>query len=589
MESVSLNKLSRGRAAGAASTARAAGLRKGRRAVLLVAVMAMFLLTSLLLTGCGGSASSGGSGSSSAGGSFTDGSSSGGSSVSSSKPEGTKIGSGKETLTILSGSENKELEPVIEDFADKENVAVTMYYQGSLDIMRALENKDFAYDAVWPASSLWLNTGDTLHRVKHTESISLNPVVFGIKKSLAEELGFVGKEVSVSDILDAILAGKLKFCMTSATQSNSGASAYLGFLHALAGSPDVITEKDLENTDLQKKVTELLAGVDRSSGSSDWLKDMFLGGDFDAMVNYECLMISANQELEKDGREPLYVVYPYDGLSIADSPLGYVDQGDKDKEALFQKFQDYLLSDEAQEKIQETGRRTAFLDITEENRKNVFREDWGIQPDRVLSAIKTPDADTLQKALSMYQSELRKPSLTVYCVDYSGSMYGEGYDQLIAAMEQLLIQKNAEANYLQASPDDVTIIIPFDDRVRDVWTAAGNGSDLEDLYLKLKDSEPDGGTDMYAAITEGLKRLKKYDLSAYTPAIIVMTDGMSWDDYQNFAESYKEGGYAVPIFSITYGDADTEQLDQLAELSNARVFDGRDDLTGAFRKVKGYN
>ena len=51
-------------------------------------------------------------------------------------------------------------------------------------------------------------------------------------------------------------------------------------------------------------MTELLSGVDRSSGSSDWLKDMFLQGDFDAMVNYECLVIQANQELEAQGREP---------------------------------------------------------------------------------------------------------------------------------------------------------------------------------------------------------------------------------------------------------------------------------------------
>ena len=59
---------------------------------------------------------------------------------------------------------------------------------------------------------------------------------------------------------------------------------------------------------------ELLSGVDRSSGSSDWLKDMFLQGDYDAMVNYECLVIQANRELEERGEEPLYVVYPYDGL-----------------------------------------------------------------------------------------------------------------------------------------------------------------------------------------------------------------------------------------------------------------------------------
>ena len=30
-------------------------------------------------------------------------------------------------------------------------------------------------------------------------------------------------------------------------------------------------------------------------------------------------------------------------------------------------------------------------------------------------------------------------------------------------------------------------------------------------------------------------------------------------------------------------------LEQLAEATNARVFDGREDLIDAFRKVKGYN
>ena len=81
--------------------------------------------------------------------------------------------------------------------------------------------------------------------------------------------------------------------MTSATQSNSGASAYIGFLYALLGNPEVITEEDLQNESLKTQMKELLSGVDRSSGSSDWLKDMFLEGDYDAMVNYECLIIQA--------------------------------------------------------------------------------------------------------------------------------------------------------------------------------------------------------------------------------------------------------------------------------------------------------
>ena len=500
----------------------------------------------------------------------------------------TVIGNGRQSLRILSGSENQELEPILEDFSRESGIRVEMTYQGSLDIMRALEQDEIAYDAVWPASSLWLNVGDTGYRVKHGESVSISPVVFGIRQSLAEELGFVGREVSVRDILDAITAGKLKFCMTSATQSNSGASAYIGFLYALLGNPDMITEEDLENEQLQSDIQALLSGVDRSSGSSDWLKDMFLEGGYDAMVNYECLIIQANEELESRGEETLYVVYPYDGLTLADSPLGYVDNGDDDKETAFLELQEYLLSEDVQNEIQRTGRRTGYTGISDENR-DVFRTDWGVQPDRVLSTMRMPSTDVLFQALNLYQTDFKKPSLSIYCLDYSGSMSGKGNEQLVAAMEQLLIQENAEKNFLQASKDEVNVLIFFDDQVLAEYTAVGSGAELEALYDRVESQDTGSGTDMYVAAEEALKVLSHYDLSQYTPAVILMTDGMSGGSFDAFMEQYQELGEDVPVFSIMFGDADSEQLEELAAATNARVFDGREDLIDAFRKVKGYN
>lgn len=498
------------------------------------------------------------------------------------------IGSSSSVLRIISGSENAELEPILEKFAEQEGIEIQMSYQGSLDIMRLLEGEEIDYDAVWPASSIWLTMGDTKHRVQHTESVSISPVVFGIRKNLAEELGFVGREVSVGDLLAAIQSGKLRFCMTSATQSNSGASAYIGFLYALLGNPEVITSEDLQSEELKTQMRELLSGVDRSSGSSDWLKDMFLEGNYDAMVNYECLMIQANEELEQRGEEPLYVVYPYDGLSLADSPLGYVDQGDDKKEEMFLKLQEYLLSDEAQNEIQRTGRRSGYTGIFEENR-DVFRTDWGLQPDRVLSPIRMPAADVLQECLNMYQTDFKKPSLSVYCLDYSGSMEGEGNEQLVNAMEQLLIQENARQNYLQASEDEVNILIPFSGSVIDTYTAVGAGSEIENLYDTVRKQEVGGGTDMYKAAIQGLSMLKEYDLSQYTPAIILLTDGQSGGSFEDFTQAYEELGAKVPVFSIMFGDADETQLQQLADYTNARVFDGRENLTEAFRSVRGYN
>ena len=498
------------------------------------------------------------------------------------------LGSGDQTLRIVSGSENKELEPILEEYADEEDIRIEMSYKGSLDIMRLLEEEDISYDAVWPASSLWLTVGDIDHRIKHAESISITPVVFGIRRGLAEELGFVGREVSVRDILSAIEAGKLKFCMTSATQSNSGASAYIGFLYALLGNPEMITMEDLQSEELKTQVRELLYGVDRSSGSSDWLKDMFLEGDFDAMVNYECLMIQTNGVLEDRGEEPLYVVYPYDGLSLADSPLGYVDQGEEEKEELFLGLQEYLLSEETQDAIQRTGRRTGYTGISERNRE-IFREEWGLQPDRVLSPIRMPETEVLFECLNLYQTELRKPSLSVYCLDYSGSMSGRGNRQLVEAMEQLLIQENAAKNFLQASQDEVNILIPFNSEPIDVFMAAGNGSELEGLYERVEEQTPGGGTNMYSAIVEGLDLLYSFDLSDYTPAIILLTDGQSGGSIDDIEPYYSDLGVSIPIFSIMFGDADESQLEELAEYSNARVFDGRENLTEAFRSVKGYN
>ena len=57
-----------------------------------------------------------------------------------------------------------------------------------------------------------------------------------------------------------------------------------------------------------------------------------------------------------------------------------------------------------------------------------------------------------------------------------------------------------------------------------------------------------------------------------------------------FKQQYASDGKGVPVFSIMFGDADSQQLNDLAKLSNGKVFDGRNgNLSGIFREVKGYN
>ena len=513
-------------------------------------------------------------------------------------PSSSAPSSATPAFVIVSGSENQTLEPLVQQFAQAHHVTIRMHYEGSVDMMLGLQNGTLGADAVWPANSFWVSLGDTHKQVKYAESIMRSPVVFGVKKSVAQRLGWVGKAVTVEDILNAASAGKLRFMMTSATQSNSGASAYLGYLYAFAGRPEVLTEKNLRDPALRRKITRFLGTVNRSSGSSGFLKTLFLSqyDKYDAMVNYESLVIEADKQLVAQGREPLYAVYPQDGLALADSPLGYVDNGDQAKEQLFLQLQQYLLSPPVQARIEAQGRRVGLVGVgVAHPDPAVFNPDWGIDTTRVLNPIRFPAAAVVRDALDLYQTAFRKPSLTVYCVDFSGSMGGNGGEQGVkSAMQLLLDPQKARSLLLQASPGDITMIIPFNSRPLAQWSARGNDPQaLGGLLAQVEALQAGGGTDIYTPIMQGLDFIKQQPhLEKYFPAVILMTDGQSntgasLGDLQ--AHIAQTGLSNVPVYAIAFGDADENQLGQISQATSGTVFDGSHDLVSAFREAKGYN
>lgn len=506
-------------------------------------------------------------------------------------------------LRIVSGSENETLEPIIQRFAEEEGVTIAVDYRGSVDIMLGLEgaaaesDDGFPYDAVWPANSLWLDLGDTQDLVTDAESIIRSPIVFGVKRSVAEQLGWIGSDVRVADILEATESGDLRFMMTSASQSNSGASAYFGFLSAFAGSPEVLSSENLADPAVQEQVRRILGQVDRSSGSSGWLKDLFLReyDDFDAMVNYESVLIEANQELVEGGREPLYAVYPVDGLAISDSPLGYVDRGgdDEAREELFGRLQDHLLTPEVQAEALALGRRVGGvgLDVVDVDTE-VFNPDWGIDVTRVISPIRYPEPEVVREALNLYQTSFRKPSYTVFVLDYSFSMEGAGREGLEAAMRTLLDQEEARRSLLQASPNDVNVVIPFDGAARPAFTAEGDDpAALSGLLDQIEQTELGSGTNIYDPVAEAFRVFDADTYEGSFPAVILMTDGEA--NVGSFASLEEQlaglGITDVPVYGILFGAASEQQVTEITELTGGRVFDGTENLIGAFRTAKGYN
>ncbi|MGF3023910.1 VWA domain-containing protein [Methylobacterium aquaticum] len=495
-------------------------------------------------------------------------------------------------VVIASGSENRTLEPIVQDFCRDRSVTCRFAYQGSLDIGLALAKDPPDMDVVWPANAIWIELFDRDKRVRDLTPVARSPVILGLRRSRAAALGWVGRPVATSEIVAAVRDKKLTYLASSATQSNSGAGAYLAMLSAALGSPDAMTLADLRKPGLQDTVRTLLSGTARTAGSSAWLADLYLKGleggtAYDGMWNYEAVLAETNAELTRRGAEPLYAIYPSDGVAAANSPLGFVDRGKgAEARAFFDALLKHMLSPEVQGRLVALGRRPAIGEAT----GAAPDPSWNYDPARLVPLIRMPEPAVVRAALDLYQEALRRPSLTVYCLDFSGSMGGRGETELKAAMRFVLSHDEAAQVLVQNGPGDRIVVIPFDAAPRSVTRATGAAADAASLVEAVEANRAGGGTDIYACAAAGLREIRATpDLGRYLPAIVLMTDGRSEDRQRDFLTLWRATGADIPVFGVTFGDADATQLDTLAEATRARVFDGRRSLREAFRAVRGYN
>ena len=492
---------------------------------------------------------------------------------------------------ILASTSTKKMDDNIIKYAKKNNIKVEIEHYGDIEIVDMLNEDSSDYDAVWISNSLWLYMLDNSYLTTDSKSIVIDPVVMGITKSKAEELGFVNKDIYNKDLLNSIREGKLKYIMASVTKTNTGATSYLSFLNSLAGSPEVLTEKMLDNDNLRKDLKAFFKGVERVSGDEEYLSEMFKNGDYNAMISYESSLIELNQELVKKGKEPLYLVYPVDGVAINDMPFAYInnDSNNKTKKEQFSKIQSYLRSDDAIKIMEEYGYRSWYGGINNNANKKVFNPDWGIDTTKYLKDMKYPSKAVITKAINLYIETLRKPTHVVFCLDVSGSMYGDGLDELKDAMSYILDKTQASKDNLQFSNQDKITIIPFSSRVQSVSkTKFGNQTD--DVIKEVNSLDAYGGTNIYDPSIKALEVLKESDSNDYTKTVILMTDGRSnTGSFDSLKRYYNSNNETTPIYSITFGDADDKELSKLASLSNGKVFNGKNGLKRAFAEVRSYN
>ena len=510
-----------------------------------------------------------------------------------------------QVFSMVISNENKDLEDIVRKLAAKEKINIEIAFDSTANIVSELNTysgnkQDYPYDAVWLSNSIWYQLMDDPYMLSKQKGVFINPIVFGMKQSQYEALKTQKETINTIDLINYISDNKLNFILPSVTQTNAGMTSYLNIISSLLGSPDVIKKQDLTNDNLKTTLQALYSQTKRSAGNDEYLSELFINNydDYDSFITYESNLIELNNKLTADGKEPVIAIYPNDGVSLSDSPLSYIDKNNDNKKESFEKLQFNLLNnEETVANITKTGRRTFLLEKNANDYANIFKKEWGIDLNKEISSMKLPTTEIIKETLSLYQDLLKKPTITFFLLDYSGSMEGRGKRELTAATE-LIFSEAAKSQFIQYNQEDIIYVLPFNESVIDVWQTTGALENTLELQKLIDQREARGGTDIYGPISHSMDiLLETYRIDElkekYNVSIVLMTDGKSSYNIKRVQDQYQKeiigNGLDIPIYSIMFGSASDSQLEPIAKLSNGRVFDGKDDLVASFKEMRSYN
>ena len=508
-------------------------------------------------------------------------------------------------LNIVMGSEQRLIfDQVVHPWCESNGLTCTAKELGSVDQANALGDDCAhppAYDVFWFASTVFEQIGNEhCGALVDSRPTFSSPVVFAGWKHVMDGLGFgPGSNTSIQDIIDAIEQDKAKVWITNPSQSNSGATAYFGFLNHFAGNPPgkALTQEQLDSPKVRDGVTRLMGKFGHTPPSTKTMMDECVAApaQCDAVFTYEALVIETNKDRVQHGLEPMTVVYPQGSLAFADSPLGFLPHGDNaEKKANFEKLQQYLLGPDAQGRLLQLGRRPvnssglSLPDLPKELLDNVFRPDWGIVTDRQEQPIRFPSASVIVNALYNYNTIYRQPGNFVYCIDGSGSMDGEGWAEVKDAANILFDPDTAKKYMLLAHPQDSTTVFIFDGEIKaGPWTVDGNKrDDLLALRDKITSTEPGGDTNLRGCLAQAIGVFRSYPDDTRKKAVVLMTDGQDGSD--DDAPIQQLATMGIPVIAIGFGDVNESDLRDVIAGRTGGTYINKDSVVSSLRDAAGF-
>jgi Ca-activated chloride channel family protein len=491
------------------------------------------------------------------------------------------------TLTVLAGSEVKDLAPLLGDIESHTGIKLTFDYVGTIDGTQQIVDGRDKHDLAWFSHSKYL---DLLQqggpkRVHAETPIMLSPVVLGVKDSVARRLGWAGgAKVTWRDIAEAAKAGKLRFAMTNPASSNSGFTALVGVASAFAGSADALNSGSIDTRGLR----DLFAGQQLTAGSSGFLADAYVGSQstLDGIINYESVLLSLNASGKL--HERLDLIYPREGIITANYPLLLLNDS---KRAEYDKLTKYLLTRDFQKRMMQTTlRRPVTPGVPLDSRL----------PRALLVELPFPSsATTIDAILFAYLNEARPPAHATFVLDVSGSM---GDNNKLVDLQQALrgltgLDTSLTGRFSVFHKREQLSFVPFSTDVHTPADFTVTGPNVFPAIRTFIDSlNAGGGTAIYSALVSAYRRAAAEQLADPKRyySIVLMTDGennngIDADSFLSYYRSLPARVRQIRTFTILFGDASPAALQKIADTTGGKLFDARSaSLSEIFKEIRGY-
>jgi Ca-activated chloride channel family protein len=503
------------------------------------------------------------------------------------------------TLRVLAGSELADMQPILDQAAEATGVRVVLDPIGTLEGADLVASGAAAADhqAIWFSSNRYLALlpgADS--RLGTATEIMSSPVVLGLRRSVAERLGWIGRPVTWSEIAAAAGARQFTYGMTDPSASNTGFSAVVAVATAIVGSGAALTVEQAAST--EPALRDFFAAQTLAAGSSGWLQEAYVrratgvdpGPPVDGLINYESVLRSMNAAGNLP--EPLELIYPADGVVTAEYPFTVLAGASEGVRDAHRRLVEYLRTPDVQRAIAErTHRRAAVAGVAPP------------PPPATLVELPFPgQAEVVDALLTSYFDKLRRPSRTIYVLDTSGSM--ETDDRIGDLRRSLAGLAGADTSqigrYRRFRGREEVTLLPFNGtpRAPQTFTVAEDdpGPDRQRIADAGAALQASGGTAIYDSLEEAYRLVGQQiaaDPDRFT-SIVLMTDGENTsgdgiEQFRAFVGSLPTDLRAVPVFCVLFGESNAEEMTEVAELTGGRAFDARtDSLAEVFQEIRGY-